>query len=119
MRRLIDRLLVYLALGLLAILAAGIAIDLIAKLLIHLFAQVNSSILGALLFLVAAAVFTTGLLVRGVRALASPGSTRRREEGGQARQARQAVRRPAPDVPAAGARVVPEDRDPAFGGEEE
>ena len=117
MRRLIDRLIIFLAVAMLTILAAGIAFDLLWKLGSYLLAQINSSWFGSLCLVFGLTFFFAGLVVRGVRVLTNPRGIRRNDRAAQTHQVRQAVRRPAPDVPVTGGRAIPGDRDPALGGE--
>jgi hypothetical protein len=119
MRHLIERLVINLALLMLAVLVVGKLVDVVIGLLCHIVARGNASWIGELLFLVATVLFIVGLGVRGFRAMTSHVVRGGREQAAQVRQSRQAVRRSAQDVPVMAERAIPVDRDPALDGGED
>ena len=113
MNRSVDRLVINLALLMLALLIVGKLIDVAFGLLGHFFARVGSTWVGALLVGLGALLVAVGLAVRGVRLLAGGGRSGH-DQAAKARQTRQSVRRPAREVPVMSERAIPVDRDPAL-----
>jgi uncharacterized membrane protein (UPF0182 family) len=109
-----NRLIINLALLMLVILFIGRLVDVVIGLLWHVVSRFNSSWVGELFFFVVTVLLIVGLGVRAVRTLTSHGVRSGREQAAQVRQSRQAVRRPAPDVPVMAERAIPIDRDPAL-----
>ena len=114
MRHLIDHFLIKLAILMLGVLIVSKVAEVVIGLIWSALARINASWLGELLVFLTTVTLIVGLGVRGVRAVTSHGASRGREQAARARQSRQAVRRPAQDVPVMAERAIPVDRDPTL-----